>query len=100
MTFELQEESESVCPALRTRFSALGKKKGRPEWTPFQKLGSVSNDSSPMLGLVRAKSHVESPSVMIEARNSLRRREKTYKSDAEVVAQACGNLCSCRKTCA
>src|SRR3954464_2704526 len=76
------------------------KKKGRPRWTPSQKLGSGSAFRCPKLKLVRAKSHVESPSVVIEARNSCRTGAKTSNSDTEVVAQAVRNLCKCRKTCA
>ena len=76
MTFELQKVSEAPFPG-RAQDSAhmdaedeKSKKKGRPKWTPLQKLGSGSGFRSPKLKLVRTKSHVRSPSVVIEARNS------------------------------
>jgi hypothetical protein len=100
MTFELQKDLEATFQQHCTSFAALGQKKGRPEWTPSQKLGSAGDLCLPIMRLSGTKSHVRSPSVVIEARNSYYGVQRTSNSDTEVVAQAVQKLCKCRKTCA
>src|SRR6478735_9612499 len=99
MTFELQTGSEAAAQGGAQVLPHLRKKKGRPRWTPFQKLCSVGK-CLPIMKSRGTKSHVRSPSMVVEARNSATGLKRTSNSDAQVVAQPVRNLCRCRKTCA
>jgi hypothetical protein len=100
MTFELQKDLDAAFSGFAQDSLQAHKKKERPDRTLFQKLCSAGDSCLPGLKSDGTKSHVRSPSVVVEARNSAHGVKKTSNSDAQVVAQPVQNLCRCRKTCA
>src|SRR3954471_16778699 len=98
MIFELQKRSEPDLSGFAQdslslpRETKRPKKKGRPRWTPSQKLGSGSELRCPRLKLVRTKSHVRSPSVVIEARNSCSTGTKNFQQRHGSCSTGCPEL--------